>query len=196
MPVLAYHLVWTAYGTWLPNDPRGSGSNIVASESLRDLGPLHFGRKKKQPASATVREFYREAEPRLDFEILRFNAAQIETIAAGFAETIAERSYTCYACAILPDHVHVLIRKHRDRAEDMIRHLQRDSRVRLCATSSILLEHPVWTSGGYRGFLDSPERIRTVIRYIERNPAKSALPAQHWPFVRPYDGWSFNKRPK
>ena len=23
--VIAYHLVWTAYGTWLPNDPRVVG---------------------------------------------------------------------------------------------------------------------------------------------------------------------------
>ena len=23
--VIAHHLIWTAYGWWLPNDPRGSG---------------------------------------------------------------------------------------------------------------------------------------------------------------------------
>ena len=28
-----------------------------------------------------------------------------------------ERNYTCYGCAIMPDHVHLLIRKHRDQAE-------------------------------------------------------------------------------
>jgi REP element-mobilizing transposase RayT len=196
MTVLAYHLVWTAYGTWLPNDPRGSGSKIVASELLRDLGPLHFGRRKKQPAPATVREFYREAESRLEFEILRFSAEQVHAIADGFAAAIAAHNYTCYACAILPDHVHVLIRKHRDRAEAMIRHLQRDSRLRLCETQCVPLEHPVWTSGGHRGFLDTCERINVVIRYIERNPAKSGLPDQRWPFISPYDGWCFAKRPE
>ena len=38
--VIAYHLVWTAYGWWLPNDPRGSMSHHVEQNVLRDLGEL------------------------------------------------------------------------------------------------------------------------------------------------------------
>ncbi len=26
--VVAYHLVWTAYGMWLPNDPRGREASV------------------------------------------------------------------------------------------------------------------------------------------------------------------------
>ena len=37
--IIAYHLVWTVYGTWLPNDPRGSGSRFVASPALAALPP-------------------------------------------------------------------------------------------------------------------------------------------------------------
>lgn len=43
--VIAYHLCWTAYGCWLPNDPRGSGSEVVRSERLAALGEPHLGRK-------------------------------------------------------------------------------------------------------------------------------------------------------
>lgn len=32
--VLAYHLIVTAYGFWLPNDPRGSWSDFVRSWEL------------------------------------------------------------------------------------------------------------------------------------------------------------------
>ena len=32
--VLAYHLVFTSYGFWLPNDPRGSWSDFVRSWEL------------------------------------------------------------------------------------------------------------------------------------------------------------------
>jgi len=32
------------------------------------------------------------------------------------------------------------------------------------------------------------------VRYIETNPAKEGLAPQHWPFVKPYDGWPFSKR--
>ena len=64
--VIAYHLVWTAYGTWLPNDPRGSGSKEVASPRLVELGELHFGRKPVQPPFREVRDFYQRVEPLLE----------------------------------------------------------------------------------------------------------------------------------
>ena len=81
MTVIAYHLIWTNYGTWLPNDPRGSGSHSVYTPTLGGTGDAHFGRKKVQPARATVREFYDEAEPRLQFPVLRFDAEQRGEIA-------------------------------------------------------------------------------------------------------------------
>ena len=56
--VIAYHLIWTGYGWWLPNDPRGSGSEIVRNDILKDLGELHFGRKKLQPPRAVVKGFH------------------------------------------------------------------------------------------------------------------------------------------
>lgn len=37
-PVLAYHLILSAYGFWLPNDPRGSWSEVVRSPDLMEYG--------------------------------------------------------------------------------------------------------------------------------------------------------------
>ena len=86
----------------------------------------------------------------------------------------------------MPDHVHLLIRKHRDDAETMIENLQKLTRVEfLAGDNAINREHPLWTAGGWKRFLGSPNAVRTVIRYIEGNPAKSKLPPQRWPFVRP-----------
>jgi hypothetical protein len=36
--VLAYHLIFSMYGFWLPNDPRGSWSEFVASWELFRFG--------------------------------------------------------------------------------------------------------------------------------------------------------------
>ena len=36
--ILANHLIIGAYGYWLPNDPRGSGSSYVYSDALRQFG--------------------------------------------------------------------------------------------------------------------------------------------------------------
>jgi REP element-mobilizing transposase RayT len=192
--VIAYHLVWTAYGTWLPNDPRGSGSRFVASPLLGELGELHYGRKTIQPKPSTVREFYERAEELLGHPLIRFDSQQIVEIAAAFADTIARHAYTCYACAILPDHVHIVIRKHRHRAEEMIFNLQNESRSRLCDANTVPVNHPVWTRGGWKRFLDAPEAVRTVARYVEKNPLKARTEPQKWPFVKAYDGWGCNKR--
>ena len=67
--VIAYHLVWTAYGTWLPNDPRGSGSRAVFTPAIAELGPAHYGRRKVQPGRQIVAHFYEEATSRLAFPV-------------------------------------------------------------------------------------------------------------------------------
>ena len=37
-PVLGYHVIFSAYGFWLPNDPRGSWSDFVGSWDLFRAG--------------------------------------------------------------------------------------------------------------------------------------------------------------
>ena len=39
MPVIAYHVVSSMYGFWLPNDPRGSNSSDVRADNLKPFGP-------------------------------------------------------------------------------------------------------------------------------------------------------------
>ncbi len=47
--VIAHHLIFTIYGVWLPNDPRGSSSHKIRNEWIVDLGELHHGRKIQRP---------------------------------------------------------------------------------------------------------------------------------------------------
>jgi REP element-mobilizing transposase RayT len=187
--VIAHHLVWTGYGHWLPNDPRGSGSIGVAWKTIADLGEHHFGRRKLQPAAKVIRDFYERAKKDLKFPLLTFGHNERVEIAAAFADCIVENRYTCYACAIMPDHVHLVIRKHRDQAEDMIEKIQAVSRQRFLERQLAQPDHPVWTLGGWKDFLHTPDDIRRAIRYVENYPVKIGLPQQHWPFVKEYDGW-------
>jgi hypothetical protein len=89
----------------------------------------------------------------------------------------------------MPDHVHVLIRKHKHQAEQMIDNLQEASRLRLRTVGLRDPNHPVWGGPGWKVFLDRPCAVRRTIGYIETNPPKWNLPAQEWPFVAEYDGW-------
>jgi REP element-mobilizing transposase RayT len=91
--------------------------------------------------------------------------------------------------AIMPDHIHALIRKHRDLAEDMIEKLQRESGARVVEVGERQPDHPVWGGPGWKVFLDSTEDFWRTVRYIEKNPREARLPAQKWSFVTAYDGW-------
>jgi REP element-mobilizing transposase RayT len=120
-----------------------------------------------------------------------------EVVATAFAEVLRDRRYTCYACAIMPDHVHIVIRKHRDLAEDMIEHLQVATRDRLIQQGNRTPDHPTWGGPGWKVFLDTPNDVQRTIKYVVDNPIKAHLPPQHYTFITAYDNWPHhrNRRP-
>lgn len=187
--IAGYHLIWTAYGWWLPNDPRGSGSHEIRSANIAELGNLHHGRKKIQPAGRVIRDFYEAAKGSLRHELRTFDDREIDVIGRAFGEVIRSRTYTCYACAVMPDHVHLLIRKHRDDAETMIDALQNESRDAVHDLKRCEIEHPIWGGPGWKVYLDTVDEMRRVVRYVDENPIKIGRPRQSWDFVKPYDGW-------
>lgn len=181
--------MWALYGWWLPNDPRGSTSRTIQKDVLHSLGELHHGRNPIQPASREIRSFYRQASGNLDHSLLRLSPGEFDLVAHAISDSIERNCYTCYACAIMPDHIHILIRKHRDSAEQMIANIQFDS-LRMIRTSGLRpMSHPVWTRGGWKVFLDHPDDIWRTIRYVEANARRHKLPEQKWSFVKRYDNW-------
>jgi REP element-mobilizing transposase RayT len=178
LPIVAgHHLIWTVYGWWLPNDPRGSTSHEIRSASIASLGEIHYGRKRIQPSGRVMREFHDAARQVLKHPLLEISADEIR-----------KHNYTCYACAILPDHVHLVIRKHRDQAETMIEHLQDASRTAVQREGVRSTDHPVWGGPGWKVFLDSREDLERAIAYVRKN-LRGPQAGQSWPFVKPYNGW-------
>ncbi|MEX2138062.1 MAG: hypothetical protein WD894_02290 [Pirellulales bacterium] len=186
-----YHLIWTAYGWWLPNDPRGSRSREIRCASIEALGELHYGPRRVQPAGRVIREFYEAAAEALRFPLLKFSPAEVDAIGQTFARVVRQRGYTCYGCAIMPEHVHLLIRKHRDQAGTMIDAFQEASRAAVCAKPQAGRgdDHPVWGGPGWKVYLETCEDMWRTEEYIRRNPLGIEAPEQHWSFVRRYDGW-------
>lgn len=187
--VIAHHLMWTLYGWWLPNDPRGSTSQTIRNDLIAELGTLHYGRRQVQPAGREIRTFYEQAAATLSHPLLEFSPREFSPVADAVGAAINACGYTCYAAAIMPDHVHLVIRKHRDLAETMIERIQTLSRERLIAAGLRDKTHPVWTRGGWKVFLDHPDDVRRTVKYVENNPAKQRLPMQSWSWAAPYDGW-------
>jgi REP element-mobilizing transposase RayT len=187
--VIVYHIYWTVYGAWLPNDLRGSMSEHVRAPWIGELGEAHYGRKRDQPTSREIREFMQKAREALKYPTFEFRPEQFALVADAMREVIERERYTCYAWVVMPDHVHGLIRKHKHKAEEMIANFQHHSRLRLSAALNLPEGHPVWTRGGHAIYLDRPDEVRRTIKYIKDNPLKNHLPRQSYDFVIPYDGW-------
>lgn len=194
--VIAHHLILTGYGHWLPNDPRGSFSREFRSSKILDLGVMQPTECSDSRSRPELRGFYRSAQSRLEHATLVFDAAKRQVLADAFAQVVRSRRYTCFACAILSNHVHLVIRKHRDKAEDMIHALKGKSAKTLRERCDVPQTHPVWSSDDFKKFLYTPEDILRTVRYVEDNPPKENLPGQSFAFVTAYTGeWSGRRTP-
>src|SRR4051812_17027117 len=102
--ILAYHLIFSAYGFWLPNDPRGSWSDFVGAwELFRYGGPAtKVNERRSYAKDAHDRQLRLATKQRLKYPAVRFNARQVGVIAEGFQLAITEGGYTCHALAVLP----------------------------------------------------------------------------------------------
>lgn len=192
--VIAQHLVFTTYGFWLPNDPRGSWSDFVRAWELYWYGPATKVTTSRSLAhDAHDRNLRQVQKSALRYEPVRFNEKQIDSVACGFAKAVEESGYHMRACAIMPEHVHTVVMRHHNTGEQIIGHLKTR------ATQALLAEGlhpfqdqrepsgkppPAWVRHGWKVFLDTNEDIQRAIRYVEQNPIKQRRAPQTWGFVR------------
>lgn len=192
--IIAHHLILTGYGHWLPNDPRGSMSERVHTEGVAELGEHHYGRRKEQPSREELRGFHRRAEEELAHAVLWWDNAERQALVEAFGEAIVGEKLTCYACAVLSNHVHLLIRKHRLNADQLIGLLKDAGRSAIQGKRLSPDGHPVFSADSCHVFKSDPQSVRVCVHYIERNYAKHHLaPPMPCDFVVPYDNWPFHK---
>lgn len=194
--IIAHHIILTGYGHWLPNDPRGSLSREFRSPGLEALGAIHFGRRSSQPSGEQIRSFYEAAAGRLKYPVVWFDGAKRQAIAEAFGRIVWTEKLTCYACAVMRNHAHLLIRRHRLRAQEMIGILKDGSREALVEKGLVPPSHPVWSEDPYVAYKDTTRAVRAAICYVNANFRKHRIPAQSWAFVVPYDDWPFHRRRK
>ncbi len=192
--VIGHHLILTGYGHWLPNDPRGSLSAGTHTPALARLAQSHFGRRTTQPTKEQLRAFHREARPLLTHEILWFDEPHRHAAAKALTEVIRRERLTCWACAILADHVHVLLRKHRLSGEEISAACKQEIREKLRAMEMVPEDHPVFSADVCDMYKSDPASVRTCIGYIHDNFGKHGLTPVNYPFVTPYNDWPRHRR--
>ena len=193
--VHGYHVIFTAYGFWLPNDPRGSWSDFVGAWEL-----FRFGPATKTDATVSVagkphdREVRQAAKSNLKHPAVEFTGAQAQAVGDGIRNAVLKGNYTVWAGSILPTHVHLVIGRHTFSVEKMI-NLMKGSATRELVRRGI---HPLqqfrddkgkipkcWARGEWIVFLNTDKDIVRSIGYAENNPSKEGKPTQKMEFRHP-----------
>ena len=192
-----YHVIWGAYGFWLPNDPRGSWSDFVASWELARFGNATKSLERNDIDHGQWAAWRSDAVSALKFPPVVFSGLQAREVGTGFANGVRKSGYTIWASSILPEHVHLVIARHTYDVEQMCNLLKGE------ATKQLKKEaiHPqarfidergkmpsMWAEGEWKVYLDNEEAIEAAIRYVEGNPVKEGKPTQKWSFVTPFAG--------
>ncbi|MCK5226055.1 MAG: transposase [Planctomycetes bacterium] len=176
--IIAYHAVFTTYGTWLPNDPRGSYSKEIYNDQLRLFGEIKYGRQAPPPRKLLLK-FYSEAACGLGRPAFFINDNTRPIIAAGFGRVVQRLNIEVPATAIMNDHIHVLVLRSKYRIEYIVNQLKGS------ATHALKLKRSPWTRGCWKVFINDTGAISAATKYINANPAKAGLASQFWNFVKP-----------
>jgi hypothetical protein len=99
--ILAFHCIFSTYGFWLPNEPRGSWSSFVGSWELFRHGPATTVRTRRSLAHVPYdRDLKRQMRSALRHDPVCLTGEQALVCARAFASA----PYTLHALAIMPDH--------------------------------------------------------------------------------------------
>jgi REP element-mobilizing transposase RayT len=192
--VLAYHSIFSTRGFWLPNDPRGSWSDYVRCYELYAFGPATKTSQRRSLAKDEHNQRLRkDAKLALKYGEVKFSGVQALTVSEGFARAAAESIYVLFACAIMPDHVHLVVQRHAERLIERIVGYLKTRATQALIEKQIhpLQEHrradgflpTCWVQHGWNVYLNSQSDILRAIDYVKANPRRAGLRDQKWSFV-------------
>lgn len=191
--MIAYHLTsFGAYGFWLPNDPRGSWSSKVWADHLKPFGPATKVSSFESVAAIPHNQLLRaEAKRVLKYPAIVFNVEQREIIAQAINEILPTLRIRIFACAIMPDHVHLVTGAHVESGDTLIGYFKRSGTRQLNKTNRNPMKKfteknrtpSIWAENGWTVFIDSEDQLLACVNYVEQNPIKAGLPPQRWSFV-------------
>jgi REP element-mobilizing transposase RayT len=187
---IAWHLTFGMYGFWLPNDPRGSWSDYVFAKHLYAFGGAAKVNTRHSRAYDTHDHQKRlEAKKHLQFPPVQLTGDQALIVSSGFKQVVMDTGLVIHACAIMPDHVHLVLGQHQRKVESLVNQLKS------CATKQLTIagKHPLdgqrspWSRGYWLVYLDTPDNVQTAIQYVRNNPVRDGFREQNWSFVVPFE---------
>lgn len=189
-----FHVIFSTYGFWLPNDPRGSWSDWIRNWDLLRYGPATKVESRNSVAGIKHDVALRKrAKESLAYPEVFLTGRQAQATGLGFGVAADEADYSILACSILPQHTHLVIGPHSRDIDRIVGHLKARATQRMNEMGI----HPLaghrqtdgtapspWCRKCWKVFIFTQQHLREAIQYVERNLLKEGKPRQNWSFVR------------
>lgn len=154
MSVLAYHITWTTYGTWLPGDTRGW---------------VRWGEWGVKPPDPQQQRTARMRMAESAVELIREQQALVEQTVRDHCRI---RGWVLHAVNARTNHVHVVVSADRD-SDEVMKQLKAWCSRKLSDAASLVgtvakkAGRRRWfTEGGDKERIDSEEYLANAIRYV------------------------------
>ncbi len=192
MQTKGIHLAWTAYGTWLPGDPRGHWS------ALFDLyGRLaRAGHQLNLPDPTTLAHARQEMseEPKLLDPVEQMLVGAMiggfitgEGPAAPWAQAGYPTPLEAWALAVERTHVHMLIAPPPRKVGGVVGRVKGTSSSALRKLPGNRARRRIWTTGYWKAFLYDDAAVRAVQDYIEQHNVRRGFGRRRFDFVGPVE---------
>jgi len=196
--LLGFHIIFSTYGFWLPNDPRGSWSDWIRNWELLQIGPATTVKTRESVAGVKHNaELRKQAKNALAYPEVFLTGVQAQAAGIGFRTAVAEAGYAVLACSIMPQHVHLVLGPHVRQIDRIVGHLKARATQQLSQQglnplaayrqANGTIPSP-WCRNCWKVCVYSQRHLREAIKYVEENPLKEGKPRQSWSFVRPHGG--------
>jgi REP element-mobilizing transposase RayT len=110
---------------------------------------------------------------------------------------VQRHGYLIHACAIMPDHVHLVLGRHDHDVEKQVRllkaaatvMLKRDGRHPMTRFGGGAARLPsLWGRGLWKVYLNDRAAAERAVAYVQENPVRDGKCPPRWSFVRPFAG--------
>jgi len=190
--IVGYHIIIEMYGFMLTNDSRASWSQFVGSWELYRYGRItKFIQRRSLVYNEIDSSCRLSTKQKLRYPPVLLTGVQARAVGRGFAAYFDSSQFPAWACAILPDHIHLVVGRGGYDLEVLVNGLKGQA-TRVLKEEGI---HPLsafdrgngrvpkcFTRGAWASCLDK-KNIFEAIKYVEEIPVKEGLPQQRWSFV-------------
>ena len=158
---IGYHLVFSAYGLWLPGDERGHWSTAWDEQiGLVQPHTLHSGDPVRK----------RMAAERMKQPVVVFSRQMIDATADAIGRCAAGSDWSIVAASVESTHTHLLLTFTLRDINNTVKWLK--DQTTKAVHRGTPHAGPVWCKGRWRGFIFDPIIWRNTVDYIEQHNAR------------------------